>query len=91
MDEEQVRFYPKCPKCGSDAFLALGKTCLVQYDAKAYRIAGASRIGRIVLSDCDACGYYAPVKDWNREEQEQMKAHVGPKSRGMSVLRRIYL
>lgn len=52
-----------CPKCGS-GFLAWGKP-FRSTTPKLIVLLGSRH--RIVC--CMMCGYYAPVKDWNREEQ----------------------
>ena len=52
-----------CPKCGS-GFLAWGKP-FRSATTRLIVLLGSRR--RIVC--CMMCGYYAPVKDWNREEQ----------------------
>lgn len=52
-----------CPKCGS-GFLAWGKP-FRSATTRLIVLLGSRR--RIVC--CVMCGYYAPVKDWNREEQ----------------------
>lgn len=56
-----------CPKCGS-RFLAWGKP-FRSTTPRLIVLLGSRR--RIVC--CMMCGYYAPVKDWNREEQANEK------------------
>ena len=60
-----------CPKCGS-GFLAWGKS-FRSTTPRLIVLLGSRR--RIVC--CVMCGYYAPVKDWNREEQDNESAPIG--------------
>lgn len=58
-----------CPKCGS-GFLAWGKP-FRSTTPKLVVLLGRHR--KIVC--CVMCGYYAPLKKWNKEERKNESTH----------------